>query len=535
MSSNARKKRNARDMEEEEQQGNGDNHPRKRRRFVWTDNLHKRFVAAIFDHGLKSVTPKLLLELMKKSADDPLLEKSLTREEERGTSRGIPAELTSDHIKSHLQKFRANSLQSRKEFLYDFERASAEAQLAAEHEARKGSKVFPPTYSTYPVSMSRPYQQKEYPSGADQRLPKERQSYFVGEDDAASGNEPGKRSPIANVRGQTTVPNHWNLPPGAVQGHTPGGSLPHSVHSGGFHDFPGAIPPQPVTWETSQPPVTDWSMYYHNPPPPEPPRYFHQQPQPSPQNGPGGNNNAYAAIPGPHVSGNMQEPYVGHQRPQGANRNTLSDKGSLDGSEAGSKSQQEQANDEVPTQLVDHLQRHLTRGGDKIQQGTATPVTYPQNQTQNGEPMKAVMQQMQSAIEMHRHMTYAKKVYHDKYGGYREHEHVNPHQDTYGENASADRASWESASLTLPQGYRPEQPQLAPSAVGNIRPGEWGGDTGFTLEGSRSDGRESVDGGSECRSSDSIFGGDLFKSHTNMAPPNSAEQSESVFGFLEGS
>jgi len=56
--------------------------PRKRR-FLWTELLHRRFIAAIFDLGVTSSTPKLLSEAMAESCG--------------------PDGLTSDHIKSHLQ------------------------------------------------------------------------------------------------------------------------------------------------------------------------------------------------------------------------------------------------------------------------------------------------------------------------------------------------------------------------------------------------------------------------------------------------
>ncbi|POM77919.1 Hypothetical protein PHPALM_4623 [Phytophthora palmivora] len=66
------------------------------KRFMWQEDLHLHFVAAIFDLGLKNASPKLLLPLMNKS--DP--------------SSG----LTTEHIKSHLQKYRINYERSRREF-----------------------------------------------------------------------------------------------------------------------------------------------------------------------------------------------------------------------------------------------------------------------------------------------------------------------------------------------------------------------------------------------------------------------------------
>lgn len=68
-----------------------------RRRFVWSDPLHQDFVAAVFDIGLKCASPKLLLEMM------PVVDG-----------------LTSEHIKSHLQKYRLHRQRSREEFLKSY-------------------------------------------------------------------------------------------------------------------------------------------------------------------------------------------------------------------------------------------------------------------------------------------------------------------------------------------------------------------------------------------------------------------------------
>ena len=38
--------------------------PGRRKRFLWSEPLHKHFIACIFDFGLKSVTPRLLFDLM---------------------------------------------------------------------------------------------------------------------------------------------------------------------------------------------------------------------------------------------------------------------------------------------------------------------------------------------------------------------------------------------------------------------------------------------------------------------------------------
>lgn len=75
----------------------GNSQQQNRRRFVWSVPLHQDFVAAVFDIGLKCASPKLLLEMM------PVVDG-----------------LTSEHIKSHLQKYRLHRQRSREEFLKSY-------------------------------------------------------------------------------------------------------------------------------------------------------------------------------------------------------------------------------------------------------------------------------------------------------------------------------------------------------------------------------------------------------------------------------
>lgn len=102
-----------------------------KRRFRWTPELHRRFAAAVFDIGLKACTPKSLLTALAGHQED----------------------ITTDHIKSHLQKYRANSKTSRAEFLSDYDRAMLEAHAKAEFAMSEGKAAFPPQYSTYPIAM----------------------------------------------------------------------------------------------------------------------------------------------------------------------------------------------------------------------------------------------------------------------------------------------------------------------------------------------------------------------------------------------
>ncbi|KAL3656624.1 hypothetical protein V7S43_018529 [Phytophthora oleae] len=72
-----------------------DKRQRKTKRLVWTDELHLRFVSAVFELGVKNASPKSLLTLM----------------ETKSPTEG----LTTEHIKSHLQKYRINYERSRLE------------------------------------------------------------------------------------------------------------------------------------------------------------------------------------------------------------------------------------------------------------------------------------------------------------------------------------------------------------------------------------------------------------------------------------
>ena len=80
---------------------------KRKSRFMWNDDLHLKFVAAVFDYGLKSVSPKVLLQHM-----EP-----------------VSSELNTEHIKSHLQKYRVHSQRSRDEFMAQFRETYAQAAL----------------------------------------------------------------------------------------------------------------------------------------------------------------------------------------------------------------------------------------------------------------------------------------------------------------------------------------------------------------------------------------------------------------------
>ncbi|RHY27633.1 hypothetical protein DYB32_006661 [Aphanomyces invadans] len=96
----------------------GRKYERRTKRFIWPDELHRLFVAAVFDVGLKNASPKALLALM-----------------------GNPAcmnGLTTEHLKSHLQKYRLNYDRSRVEFLKYFDESVSES---TKQQKRKGRVV----------------------------------------------------------------------------------------------------------------------------------------------------------------------------------------------------------------------------------------------------------------------------------------------------------------------------------------------------------------------------------------------------------
>lgn len=65
----------------------------------WSEELHRNFVQAIYDAGLAQSSPSVILECMM----DP------------------PVSLTSERVKSHLQKYRKNKEKSRADFMQDYD------------------------------------------------------------------------------------------------------------------------------------------------------------------------------------------------------------------------------------------------------------------------------------------------------------------------------------------------------------------------------------------------------------------------------
>uniref|UniRef100_A0A6V0AEB9 HTH myb-type domain-containing protein n=1 Tax=Pseudo-nitzschia australis TaxID=44445 RepID=A0A6V0AEB9_9STRA len=68
------------------------------KRFTWPEDLHRDFVSAIFDVGLKHASPSSIMEHMPKHE-----------------------QITTERIKSHLQKYRLHRVKSKKEFISSYE------------------------------------------------------------------------------------------------------------------------------------------------------------------------------------------------------------------------------------------------------------------------------------------------------------------------------------------------------------------------------------------------------------------------------
>lgn len=97
----------------------------KRKRYTWSDELHKKFMSCIFDIGLQHAKPKALLSIIQPA----------------------PVGLTTEHIKSHLQKYRKNSKTSKNLFLKQYEASCLKYKSSYE------GKALNPAHHAYPFSF----------------------------------------------------------------------------------------------------------------------------------------------------------------------------------------------------------------------------------------------------------------------------------------------------------------------------------------------------------------------------------------------
>ncbi|ETO71061.1 hypothetical protein F444_12543 [Phytophthora nicotianae P1976] len=163
---------------------------RKTKRFIWPDDLHRLFVAAIFDVGLKNASPKALLALM----------------EAAGPNSG----LTTEHLKSHLQKYRLNYERSRMEFLEYYDR-SAKRNLKrrrrqAQHRA-SGAGNEANTMFVFPISNSKRRKSRGSDSDSDD-----------SDSDTGDSNTTDSRLEV-ETKGQTTPQGRRGSPAAAANTH----------------------------------------------------------------------------------------------------------------------------------------------------------------------------------------------------------------------------------------------------------------------------------------------------------------------------
>ena len=97
------------------------------KRFTWPDDLHRDFVSAIFDVGLKHASPSALLEHMPEHD-----------------------QITSERVKSHLQKYRLHRAKSKKEFMSCYDASLNNFQTSGVNTRSLGSGDMPAhlTYCT---------------------------------------------------------------------------------------------------------------------------------------------------------------------------------------------------------------------------------------------------------------------------------------------------------------------------------------------------------------------------------------------------
>jgi SHAQKYF class myb-like DNA-binding protein len=87
----------------------------------WTEELHRFFAAAIYDAGVAQASPSVIMENM--------------------TER--PASLTSERVKSHLQKYRKNRTKSKQDFLHDYDEFMRKAMTVGGAAANASHVIMP--------------------------------------------------------------------------------------------------------------------------------------------------------------------------------------------------------------------------------------------------------------------------------------------------------------------------------------------------------------------------------------------------------
>ncbi|KAK1943555.1 Two-component response regulator ARR2 [Phytophthora citrophthora] len=163
---------------------------RKTKRFIWPDDLHRLFVAAIFDVGLKNASPKALLALM----------------EAAGPNSG----LTTEHLKSHLQKYRLNYERSRMEFLEYYDRSAKRNMKRRRRQAQQrlsGAGSEANTMFVFPISNSKRRKSRGSDSDSDD-----------SDSDTGDSNMTDSRMEV-DAKGQATPQGRRESPAASVDAH----------------------------------------------------------------------------------------------------------------------------------------------------------------------------------------------------------------------------------------------------------------------------------------------------------------------------
>lgn len=110
---------------------------KKRKRLFWSNDMHRRFMGAVFDIGLQTAKPRRILDIMSEGAPP-------------GRPVAEYPQFGTEHIKSHLQKYREKSTKSRAAFL----QAAAQAfDLALEEKVHAKSRDLRPGFHAYPMGQ----------------------------------------------------------------------------------------------------------------------------------------------------------------------------------------------------------------------------------------------------------------------------------------------------------------------------------------------------------------------------------------------
>jgi SHAQKYF class myb-like DNA-binding protein len=141
------------------------------KRFTWPEDLHRDFVSAIFDVGLKHSSPSTILEHMPKND-----------------------QITTERIKSHLQKYRMHRAKSKKEFATCYEHSLTKLKASGLNGVKSLSAGEVPAHLVYTAMHD-----------GNSSSPVKSASMDKASTSAPAMNEPSKPAPPAPVRQPSDV------------------------------------------------------------------------------------------------------------------------------------------------------------------------------------------------------------------------------------------------------------------------------------------------------------------------------------------